>query len=388
MAIGPETAELVKLAIDPQAADVLGIDPGPMTAARVQTALMNDRRTGVLQQMTSPSATANVSEKLLVLWKLLVPEGWRDRLTGGEVDRLIVVPDGPLALLPFEILVVASGRNPLYLLDVGPPILYGPSASVLFNLKSRRAAGAPPGLEPVLTVGDPAYPAADTVPATPRLNSTAERLGTRSRYSQLGGPLSRLPNSGTESRWVSQVFEQHGVTVSGLLEATATERNVREKAAGRQWLHLACHGLVDQAHGNFFGALALTPGPEDANDPSDDGFLSLAEIHELDLTCCELAILSACETNYGPEQRGEGVWGLSRGFLVAGSRRVLASNWLVDDEAAASLVSYFCSGVARGKKSGRIDYARALQGAKRWIRQQEKWHNPYYWGAFVLLAPD
>jgi CHAT domain-containing protein len=79
---------------------------------------------------------------------------------------------------------------------------------------------------------------------------------------------------------------------------------------------------------------------------------------------------------------------LSRGFLVAGARRVVASNWLVDDEAAASLVSIFCSAVAKGEKSGSLDYAAALQMAKRRIREQDKWKSPYYWGTFVLVGPN
>src|SRR4029079_6424834 len=134
--------------------------------------------------------------------------------------------------------------------------------------------------------------------------------------------------------------------------------------------------------------LALTPGAK-AGNPADDGFLTLPEIYELNLKGNELAILSACQTNYGPEQRGEGVWALSRGFLVAGSRRVVASNWLVDDEAAACLVSVFGEGLAEGEKSGaRTDYAAALHGAKRWVRQQQKWRSPYYWGTFVLVGPN
>ena len=60
---------------------------------------------------------------------------------------------------------------------------------------------------------------------------------------------------------------------------------------------------------------------EPTDDAADDGFLTLAEIYQLDLRRCELAILSACETNFGPQQQGEGVWAISRGFLVAGSRR-------------------------------------------------------------------
>jgi CHAT domain-containing protein len=122
---------------------------------------------------------------------------------------------------------------------------------------------------------------------------------------------------------------------------------------------------------------------------ADDGFLTLPEIYELELDGCELVILSACRTNYGLRQRGEGVWTLSRGFLAAGAQRVAASNWLVDDEAAASLVSYFCSLVVRGQSGpDGVSYAQALHEAKRWVRSQEKWKSPYYWGAFVLVGPE
>jgi CHAT domain-containing protein len=172
-----------------------------------------------------------------------------------------------------------------------------------------------------------------------------------------------------------------------LVQGQATKAQVHKNAAGRKLLHLACHGLADQSHGNFFGALALTPGGSD--EAGDDGFLTLPEICELDLKACNLAILSACETNYGPEQRGEGVWALSRGFLVAGAQRVVASNWLVDDEAAAHLVGYFCARLARDQKgAGTAEHAASLQEAKRYIRRQEKWQSPYYWGAFVLVGPD
>jgi CHAT domain-containing protein len=117
--------------------------------------------------------------------------------------------------------------------------------------------------------------------------------------------------------------------------------------------------------------------------------LTLAETYELDLAGCELAILSACDTNVGPEQRGEGVWALSRGFQVAGARRVAATNWLLDDEAAASTVSYFCAGVAWQEASDvEVDHAQALHKAKRWVRSVEKWRSPYYWAPMVLIGPQ
>ena len=83
---------------------------------------------------------------------------------------------------------------------------------------------------------------------------------------------------------------------------------------------------------------------------------------------------------------------MSRGFLVAGARRVVASNWLVDDEAAASLISYFCSIIAKAEAAGeKPDYAEALWRAKRWVRNHPdhpEWKNPYYWGTFVLVGPN
>ena len=109
-------------------------------------------------------------------------------------------------------------------------------------------------------------------------------------------------------------------------------------------------GWPTEAYGNLFGALAFTPGSQETGD--DDGFLTLAEIYELPLAGTELAILSACDTNYGPEQKGEGIWSLSRGFPgCRAARRVVASNWLVDDEAGASLVSVYCGQVAKGQQS-------------------------------------
>jgi CHAT domain-containing protein len=347
---------------------------------------MNDGQTGVLQLLGKPASAASATDKLAALWRVLVPADVRKALTGGTAKRLIVVPDGPLALLPFETLVVRSGRSAQYLLDAGPPVLYGPSAAVLYNLAARTPSKRSER-EPVLTVGNPAYGRGTTQAASVGPGVLGD-LGSRSRYGAVGGKLLPLPYSGLESKWVADAFNNQGLTAVRLEGPQATKANLKSLLAGRRVVHLACHGLTDDAYGNFFGALALTPGPH-PNDASDDGFLTLAEIYQLNLKGCDLAILSACETNYGPQQQGEGVWALSRGFLVAGARRVVASNWLVDDEAAATLINYFCGCLAEAeKKGGPADYAEALRKAKRAVRQQDKWKDPYYWGTFVLVGPS
>jgi CHAT domain-containing protein len=274
------------------------------------------------------------------------------------------------------------------LLDTGTAIAYGPSAAVLLNLADRKVRPAVAGTEPVLTVGDPAYPQQTPRAAPLRQGDLLAQATGRSRYSALRARLSRLPYSGLESQWVAQVFQDAGLPAMQLVAAQATEGNVRARIAERRYVHLACHGMSSSAYGNFFGALAFAPGPKTGN-PADDGLLTLAEIYDLDLKGCELALVSACETNYGPQQQGEGVWALSRGFLVAGARRVVASNWVVDDKAGASLISYTCSGIAQSEKRGQpADYAAALHAAKRWVRQQDQWSSPFYWASLVFVGPN
>jgi CHAT domain-containing protein len=327
-----------------------------------------------------------MTERLALLWEVLIPPSARAILTGNECERLFIVPDGKLNALPFDALVVENGEQPKYLVDGGPATIYAPSATVLVNLATRLATSTA-SAQPVLTVADAIYKAGAEVAGAPE---TSDQLAftAQSRYWDGGGPLQSLPFTATESNWVAKNFKQHGIEAAGLRGALATEANVRANVLGREVLHFACHGLVDQRHGNFFGSLALTPGRATAGQ-DDDGYLTLPEIYSLKLSGCELAILSACQTNVGPQQRGEGLFGLSRGFLVAGSRRVVASNWLVDDESAASLVSYFSAGVAETQeKSGKVDYATSLHAARRWVRTQEKWSHPYYWATFVLIGPN
>jgi CHAT domain-containing protein len=273
--------------------------------------------------------------------------------------------------------VAQAGDEPRYLLDVGPPIHYAPSATIL--LKLTPAADAPRARLAALTLGEPAYE---------RAAGESRGAPAAARYALLGGSLESLPFSRRESDWIVGLLKDAGADVRQLVGGAANEAALRQQGPGRTLLHVACHGMVDQAHGNLFGALALSPGAP-GSPPAQDGFLTLAELYELNLKGCELAVLSACETNCGPEQQGEGVWALSRGFLVAGARRVVASNWLVSDEAAASLVSYFCGGVAQAEKAGQPpDYAAALHASKRWVRQQPKWQSPFYWAPFVMIGPS
>jgi CHAT domain-containing protein len=377
-----DSSTIQHLQVAPDQARILGVEPGPLTGEKLTAVLQSAG--GILPMLSTPDVRPELHQRLAALAQVLLPVAEREALSSGGCRGLVIVPDGPLVSLPFEALVIEPAARPKYLLDVGPPVLYAPSATVLLNLAQRSIGdqAAAPNKQPVLSVANPIYRTAAPL-------SGSDEPASRGQYRSVGGTLAELPFSGTESAWLAEGFKKQGVSVAALRRELATEHNVRGNVAGRRIVHFACHGLADQAFGNFFGSLALTPGPNGGGSSSDDGFLTLPEIYELNLTQCELAILSACQTNYGPQQKGEGVWALSRGFLVAGSRRVVASNWIVDDEAAASLISVFCSDVAKVEGKGETpDYAAALHRAKRWVRGQAKWASPYYWGTFVLVGPN
>jgi CHAT domain-containing protein len=374
-----------RLTIPPAQAEILRVDPGPLTEDCLRGIVRQGSSLGVVQSLASPEKARQAVPRLAALWQVLVPEAERRLLIGGKFKRLYVVAEGSLSLLPFESLVVESTEPSKYFLDLDIPVAYAPSATVLVNLASKTVASTPRGREPVLSVSDPNYPDDKAELGA----GVTRQLGTLARYASRGKRLTKLPFAGQESDRMVAYFQGAGIPCKQLRNREATEANVRTEVVGRRLVHFACHGLADEAWANFFGALALTPGVKADSTPTDDGFLTLSDIYDLNLAGCELAILSACDTNFGPEQRGEGVWALSRGFLAAGARRAVASNWLVDDEAAASLIGRFSRGIATAEKDAvSIDYARLLHDAKKWVRLQEGWQSPYYWAGFVLLGPS
>ena len=109
------------------------------------------------------------------------------------------------------------------------------------------------------------------------------------------------------------------------------------------------------------------------------GFLRVHEIDRLHLPA-ELVVLSACATALGREVRGEGLVGLTRGFMYAGSPRVVASLWQVDDSATSVLMTTFYSGMLKDK----LRPAAALRAAQLRIAADPRWKAPFYWAGFTL----
>jgi CHAT domain-containing protein len=142
-------------------------------------------------------------------------------------------------------------------------------------------------------------------------------------------------------------------------------------------LHLATHGgFLDPRRPDSAGFLLSTT---DAQGQEINGFIGLEDIYNLRAPV-HLVVLSACQTALGRDVRGEGLVGLTRGFMYAGASSVVASLWKVDDAATAELMKYFYSNMLQHQ----MQPAEALRAAQNSIRQHPRWSSPYYWAAFTL----
>jgi CHAT domain-containing protein len=143
-----------------------------------------------------------------------------------------------------------------------------------------------------------------------------------------------------------------------------------------RYVHFATHGYLDSERPDLS---AVVLSLVDVNGKQQDGFLRAHDIYNLNLPA-ELVVLSACQTGLGKQIRGEGLVGLTQGFMYAGARRVLVSLWNVNDKATAELMQRFYRHMLKDNQSP----ADSLRSAQIEMWQQKRWASPYYWAAFTL----
>jgi CHAT domain-containing protein len=293
--------------------------------------------------------------------------------------RIIVVPDGVLNYIPFQILPATTNGEPLV---ADKEIVNAPSATTLGELQ-REAATRRPARNLLAAFGDPVfadtYTVAETGETSEQLVATA-RLRSALRDTELNGDsfdpatVGRLFYAKRELDGLREVAGDNAVIAS---EYDATrEQFLHTDLTQFTMLHFATHGLFDPKKPESSGLLLSTVNREGKQ---LDGFLQLRQIYELRAPVL-LVVLSACKTALGRDVRGEGLLGITRGFMYAGASSVVASLWNVDDAATAELMRLFYSNMLqRGMKP-----AEALRAAQNSIRQQPDWHSPHYWAAFTL----
>jgi len=278
--------------------------------------------------------------------------------------RLVVVAPGALQTVPFAALPHpgAPDERPLI---ADHEIVSLPSASVLGALRAQLAGRKPPaGLLAVV--------------ADPVLGPDDERFRARRPFLAVAGrgpALSRLPYTGREAATILSLAGTEPVlAASGF--AASRELVQSGRLRGFRILHFATHGLFNDLHPEL-SALALA-----AFDPSGrpvDGQLRAYEVSSLDLRA-DLVVLSACRTALGQDVNGEGLVGMTQGFLHAGAPRLIVSLWDVDDHATSELMRRFYEALLRE----RLSPAEALRRAQISLWRDERWHAPYYWAGFLL----
>jgi CHAT domain-containing protein len=229
------------------------------------------------------------------------------------------------------------------------------------------------------------------------VNPVAERL--RSVFEEAGRwELHPLEYSGREVADIARLYKPDEVAI--YLGPTATEENVKgnEHLSTARRIHFATHGLISEKQPQYSGLVLSLPFKEDpgpktqdpgpstkdqeprTKDTVEDGLLQVYEIFNLTLNA-DLVVLSACETGLGKEVKGEGLIGLTRAFLYAGTPSVAVSLWSVADRSTARLMVNFYEGLDRVK-----DKAEALRQAKLELMQSPRYAHPYYWAPFILVG--
>ncbi|HKI04285.1 MAG TPA: CHAT domain-containing protein, partial [Thermoanaerobaculia bacterium] len=187
--------------------------------------------------------------------------------------------------------------------------------------------------------------------------------------------MPRLPYAGREAEEILALAGSERVLAASGFDASR-ELVQSGRLSGYRILHFATHSLFDNLHPEL-SALALSSF-DSAGRPVD-GQLRAYEVSSLDLHA-DLVVLSACRTALGREVGGEGMVGLTQGFLHAGASRLIVSLWDVDDRSTSELMKRFYTGLLRDK----LPPAQALRQAQVSLWKETRWHAPYHWAGFVL----
>lgn len=293
--------------------------------------------------------------------------------------RLVVVADGALQYVPFAALTVSG--DPYRPLVFDHELVSLPSASA-FAMQRQNLKDRAPAPKSVAVIADPVFAMNDarfkTGAQAPAVNEPAETTRIIEHLQGTAkGQLSipRLPFTRREADQILAVAPSGGSLKAVDFNASRSIATGGELSKYR-YVHFATHGYLDTSRSNL-SAIVLSLF-DDQGKPQD-GFLRTHDIYNLKLPA-ELVVLSACETGLGKDVTGEGLEGLTRGFMYAGARRVIVSLWNVNDKATAALMQRLYVGMLRSGKTP----AAALRAAQIQMLRTPHWQSPYFWAPFVM----
>ncbi len=264
-------------------------------------------------------------------------------------SHLVIVPDGPLWEAPFQALRDASGR---YVIR-SAAISYAPSLAILRD--GLREAPRPNDRPTLLAMGKAEFGTGSVRAAT--------------------SPLDPLPEAERQVRILASLYGSDRSTV--YLGDEATEERFKSEAPRHRIVHLASHGLLDEAS-PLYSSLVLSAGGDGSR---EDGLLEAWEMLDLDLDA-EIVVLSACETGRGRVASGEGIVGTLWALFAAGAEAAVVTQWKVEAGSAAELMTSLHRGLARGEGKKAEDLRRAALS----VLENPRYAHPFYWAPFILVG--
>jgi CHAT domain-containing protein len=281
-------------------------------------------------------------------------------------DKLVIIPDGFLASLPFEALIVTSEKKPPVFFGANREIAYAESIS---SMALARMVPRPVGSKPLFAVADPIFDGRDERYSQPVLKDG------RGAPDLAGSGYSRLPDTRDEAEAVAKLVGVKAELPDVLIGAAAVkEAFLKTELGGYRYIHLATHAAA-------FGELGRVNEPFFVLGASESGrfegqIIRMSELAKLKLSA-ELVVLAACDTGRGDVLQGDGVANLASAFLYAGAHNVLLSLWKAPSKATVLFMQKFYGYLQDGKSE-----SEALQLAKEAMRAE--YPEPYYWALFVL----
>ena len=303
------------------------------------------------------------------------------RVLLGDVTRgmrsgraLTVVPDGVLWQLPFQALLAPSGQYLIY----ERVLAYAPSVSALRLMTTEKQRRHHPAATQLLAFGNPAWnaspAAAPSTASTPSPTAATAPSPASSVVALRADAFTPLPHAEDEVKRLGRLYGgTHSLVRIG---AEAAEARFKSEAANADVLHLATHGVLNDASPLYSYLLFASTAEGDRN----DGLLEARELLRLDLRA-SLAVLSACDTGRGRVAAGEGVVGFSWALFVAGVPTVVVSQWKVDSASTSELMVEF----HRRRRAG-LSEARAMQAAVRTLRENPAYRHPFFWAPFIVVG--
>ncbi|MGB3532724.1 MAG: tetratricopeptide repeat protein [Microcoleaceae cyanobacterium] len=294
-------------------------------------------------------------------------------------QRLAIVSDGILHYIPFAALSLPSASSETEYLPLieKHEIVNLPSASTL-NILRQENQQRKPASKTIAVFADPVFTSEDN-----RLqntlsteNETWEQYDLNRATRQLDiGVWNRLPATRIEAEAILSLVPESDSDYA--LDFDANRTAVTNPQLNQyQIIHLATHGLFNSVNPELSGIILSMV---DSQGNPLNGFLRLHDVFNLDFSA-DLVVLSACKTGLGEQVKGEGLIGLTRGFMYAGTPRVLVSLWNVDDVATAEMMARFYRLMLKEKRSATA----ALKQAQWEMQTETEWKSPYYWAAFTL----